>query len=200
MSIYSPPAGRPTRQIYAQKRLSALEKSAVIVAHLHPEQAALVLRGLRADDLRRFSAALQAVRGLGDSAVKGVIREFLTALNAAPTIDDGTETARSLLGGLLDAPIVDRLLSEVGMSKLNLWAMIASMSAAEIAALLAGEHPQTIGYVLGRLAPDQARNVLAALPKPLAQQSVLAMDKAKLLSDETTGVIEAALSRLLLQP
>ncbi|MGR3722186.1 hypothetical protein [Abyssibius alkaniclasticus] len=200
MSIYSPPAAGPARQIYARKRLSALEKSAVIVAHLHPDQAATVLRGLRADDLRRFSAALQAVRGLGDSAVKGVIREFLAALNAAPTIDDGTEAARSLLGGLLDAPIVDRLLSEVGMSKLNLWAMIASMSADEIAALLAGEHPQTIGYVLGRLAPDQARNVLAALPKPLAQQSVLAMDKAKLLSDETTGVIEAALSRLLLQP
>ena len=130
MSIYSPPGAGPARQIYAQKRLSALEKSAVIVAHLHPDQAATVLRGLRADDLRRFSAALQAVRGLGDSAVKGVIREFLAALNAAPTIDDGTEAARSLLGGLLDAPIVDRLLSEVGMSKLNLWAMMAMCLAA----------------------------------------------------------------------
>ncbi|MEX0969314.1 MAG: hypothetical protein WD046_02580 [Paracoccaceae bacterium] len=201
MSIYTPPSAKPSRQMHAQKRLSALEKSAVVVAHLHPDQAAAVLRGLRAEDLRRFSSALQGVRSLNDGAVRGVIREFLAALNAAPTIDEGAETARALLGGLLDAPVVDRLLSEVGISKLNLWGTIASMSATEIADLLAREHPQTIGFVLGRVAPDQARAALGALPKSLAQQSVLAMDKAKTLSPETTKVIEAALSRsLLLQP
>lgn len=195
MTTYAPPQPAKMR---LKHRLSALEKSAVIVANLQPDQAALVLRGLRTVDLRRFSAALQNVRELRADAVRDVIREFLHVLDAAPSIDEGVNEARAMLGAVLEAPVVDRLLAEVGVPKLNLWAYIASMSDDEMVALLGDEHPQTISWVLGRVAPDQAKNVLGKLPKTLAQQAVLGMSNSQKISAETAKVIEAALSRRLL--
>lgn len=195
MSLYAPPQLPKMR---LTRRLSALEKSAVIVANLHPDQAASVLRGLRAADLRRFSSALQHVRELRDDVVREVIREFIDLLTSAPTIDEGVAEARVLLGAVLDAPVIERLLAEIGMPKLNLWATIAGMSADEIVQLLADEHPQTIAWVLGRVAPEQARAVLGRLPSALGQQAVLGMPGAQKISDETAKVIEAALSRRLL--
>jgi len=195
MTTYAPP--KPAK-MSVSRRLSALEKSAVIVANLQPAQAALVLRGLRTADLRRFSQALQKVRDLHDDAVRDVIRDFLLALNNSAAIDGGIAQARAMLGAVLDADVVDRVLAEVGVPKLNLWAFIASMSADEMVDMLGEEHPQTIGWVLGRVAPDQARNVLGKLPKTLAQQAVLGMSGSQKISSDTVKVIEAALTRRLL--
>ena len=77
---------------------SQIQKAAIIMAAIGPEQAANVLREISSPDMERFAKALGGLGKIEQEVLDGVIVEFLEMLTRGPELQGGSKTARALLG------------------------------------------------------------------------------------------------------
>ena len=74
-----------------------IEKAAMILTAIGPEQAAGFLRDLAEADMERFARAINGLGKISQEVLDAVIVEFLELLTSGPELSGGSKAARKLL-------------------------------------------------------------------------------------------------------
>lgn len=170
-----------------------IEKAAIILTAIGPELGGGFLRGLAPVDLQRLARVLSAMGRVRQEVVDAVVMEFLEALTAGPGVAGGAGMARKLLSGVLGEGELARLLDGVRETPRPVWERLGDASAAELAPLLAGEHPQVAAVILSELRPDLAAATLERLDRGLAQSLVLRLSRAPTLDPAAAAAVREGL-------
>ena len=134
------------------------------------ETASKLLPELEDDEIERVSVEVARMERVPANLVSGVLAAFKSGSTAAPEpeIEGGLAAARSMLReGLTEerhGAILPRVEAKTEGTGFDL---LASVDAAELAAFLTDEHPQTAAVVLSRLAARKAADTLGKLPEGL---------------------------------
>lgn len=146
-----------------------VQRAAVLVVALGVEAASAFLPTLTDDEVEAVSvevARLQRVPGETVAAVLEAYRAATTQALPLAGADGGLDAARELVRSLDEAragavlPRVEAATEGTGFD------LAAAVPAADLAAFLAPEHPQTAAVVLSRLGARAAADTLAHLPAP----------------------------------
>ncbi len=144
-----------------------LDKAAILLMSLGELEASAILRHMGPKEVQSVGTAMSGVANVGRDKVETVLDVFLTLLTNQTSLGIGTnDYIRSVmvkaLGKEKASSVIDRILlgsNSQGLESLK-W-----MDAKAVAEIIHMEHPQIIAIVLCYLEPDQAAQVLAALPE-----------------------------------
>ena len=144
-----------------------VEQAAILLLTLGEQDAAQVLRHLGAKDVQRVGQAMAQLSGVSREEVSVVLGRFASRVEQQTSVGvDADEYVRKVMNEALGADkaggVIDRILR--GRSSRGLEA-VKWMEPKAVAGMLRAEHPQIIAIVLSYLDPEQAAEVLGALPQ-----------------------------------
>jgi flagellar motor switch protein FliG len=153
----------------AAKKLTGLERAAVLLMALGEQEAAEVMKHMTPKEVQSLGIAMATSVNVKRDQVEGILDEFVTTLENQTGLGIGTnEYVRSVLNRALGEDkaggLIDRIL--LGANSQGLEAL-KWMDARAVAEIIRLEHPQIIAIVLSYLEGDHAADVLAALPERL---------------------------------
>jgi len=153
------------------KKLTGVERSAILLMTLGEQDAAEVLKLMTPKEVQKVGEAMAQLGAVDRETVDAVLAEFCDTVDEQTDLGIGNEEyLRKVLVGALGEDkagniidnIIDRILmghNAKGLESLK-W-----MEPRAIADVIRLEHPQIIAIILSYLEPDQSAEVLANLPE-----------------------------------
>ncbi len=158
----------------SNRELSSTEKAAVALLALGKKLASEVLQHLTEAEVKRISRAFMSVSEVGRETQFEVTREFHEMLKAGEVmLVDGREFAKDVITEAFGDAAGEGLLEYIsGARKEPISAIIQDVPEKILYGFITSEHPQTVAFLLTKMNPDQAAQVLQTLPEE-AQTDVL---------------------------
>lgn len=149
--------------------LSKLEQAAILLMSMGESDAAQILKHMGPKEVQRIGSCMSQLESVQQDQVEDVIGGFLEEVSTLTGLGVGTDGyIRNMLVTALGEDkansLVDRILmggSTTGLDTLK-W-----MDARSVADIIRHEHPQIQAIVVSYLDPDQAADVLAAIPEKM---------------------------------
>lgn len=180
----------------ARRRLSQIEKAAVILTAVGPETAADFLRDLPRSDLQRFARAVNGLGAVSQELLDAVVVEFLELLTTGPDVWGGVEAARRLFAGFMSEDEIARLLEGGGLNvRRSVWERLNDTPVPALATFIAAEHPQTAAVILSEMRAEVAAAVLERLDRAFAQAIVLRLSRVPAYDPAVSAAVEGAIER-----
>lgn len=180
----------------AFRTLDGAERVAAALLALDADVAGRILKHFSQDELRRI-AHVAARLGVVPSAVLGDIYEALIdeiAYGEGDLVGDAAQT-EALLARTLPEESAAEIISELrGSSNALFWRRLGGIPAKKLADFLAGERPQTIATVIGKLEPAIGAQTLSLLPADMRAQAMRRMLTGRRVSDSVLRAIEDAIA------
>lgn len=157
------------------KKISGVERAAVFLLTLGEEDAAEVLKHMSPKEVQKIGEAMASIEGIDKDTVSDVLASFVDSVEMHTSLGVGNEdylrnVLESALGKDNAGNILDRILlgrKSKGIEQLK-W-----MEPRAIADIIRLEHPQIIAIVLSYLDPDQAAEILAAIPENMRVDAMM---------------------------
>jgi flagellar motor switch protein FliG len=149
----------------AARELTPAEKSALTLLSLGKEVAAQVMQHLNESEVKRISRAFLSVNEIDREAQLQICKEFRTLLKAGETLlIDGREFAKDVIAGAFGDGADNNMLDFVtGARKEPISSILAEVPDRVLIPFISAEHPQTISFLMTKMNPDQAAQVLQTL-------------------------------------
>lgn len=183
--------------------LSGRQKAAVLLLGLGPELAAQVLQHMSDAEIEEITLAVASPPSLDRAARDAVFFEFAELLEARTYVASGglryaQDVLERALGTSRALEIIHRLTSSIQGRPFE---VARRADPLQLLTFLQGEHPQTIALVLSYVAPDQASQVLKALPPDIqanVAQRIARMDRTSPdVVREVERVLETKIASLM---
>jgi len=145
---------------------NGVERAAILLLTLGESEAAEILKHLGAKDVQRLGRCMAELNGVSREEVRSVLGDFTVAVESQTSVGvGGDEFVRRVLVNALGeekaASLMERI--SLGAQHKGLDAL-KWMDPRAVADLVRTEHPQIVAIILSYLGPEQASEVLAALP------------------------------------
>ncbi|MDR2337374.1 MAG: flagellar motor switch protein FliG [Deltaproteobacteria bacterium] len=152
-----------------KKKISSTQKAAIILMSLGKDQAAEVMRFLSESEVKKISRAFMEVQEVQREIQQEIATEFRKMLTAAnKLVIDGQEFAKDVIAAAFGSEGGDSLLDYMkGSKKESLTSIIGDIPENILDTIIAGEHPQTVAFILTKMLPDQAARTVARLEEEL---------------------------------
>ena len=194
-SVPAPPGERPLRPI---------ERVAVILALLEPDQARSLADRLEPNAIERVIDAYERMRTVPKATLLKTIASFVVDVRAkGPRVRGGTKEAAALASAILpEAEQPDFEPIEMNMASGSLapgadaeavWNYLKSMQPAEIARLVANERPSVIAAVIANLPDPHGAGIITSLPEEKAAAVVAQMAQGSPVNAATLDAITESL-------
>jgi flagellar motor switch protein FliG len=185
---------RPSRQ---QKELSGKQKAAILLISLGPEVSAQIYKHLTEEEIEKLSLEISAVKKVEPEQKEDVLDQFHQIALAQDYIArGGVDYARTVLekafGEQEAANIINRLTSSLQVRPFD---FARKADPQQLLNFIQTEHPQTIALVLSYLDPDQAGQILSALPQELQADIAKRIATMDSTSPEIISQVEQVLER-----
>ena len=163
----------------ALEAMSGSCQAAILLMALGEEEAALVLKHLKPDEVQLLGEAMHNIDGVSQKQISFTLDQFLHRVKDESSI--GLESAsyfKSTLTRALGQEKANSMLSrmEIGADEQGL-SSLKWMDARVVAKIIRKEHPQIIATVLSQLASEQAGAVLDLLPASMHSDLVMRIVK-----------------------
>src|SRR5262245_43739983 len=170
-------ARRRERRVKMSNLSNNLRKAAVLISALDDQAAETMLQQLTADEAAKIRRALVELPEVPNREQQEVLADFLDQQDAyaAPSQSEGDvalELDPAVEAAAGDVPPGPQPTSNPTTSDANSFAFLENVAAAELAALLSREMPQTTAVVIAHLTPAHAAAVLERLPAQLATSAL----------------------------
>ena len=147
----------------SSRKLSSLERTAILLMSLGESDAAEVLKHMGPKDVQRIGAAMAALTNVQQDHVEMVMTDFLNSAGNQTGLGVGADGyIRSVLTQALGADkasgVIDRILEGGNTRGLD---TLKWMEARQVADVIRYEHPQIQAIVVSYLDSDQAAEVMA---------------------------------------
>ncbi len=177
--------------------LDQRQKAAVIIGALGVDAAGPILEMLDETALRNFAGAMSKLRKVKPETVEATIREFVHELEQADsTVRGGINEARDMLEQFVNNETLSRIMDDVDMPSVhNVWRKLATVDDQALAEFLSREHPQTAAVVLSKLTAEQAARILGRVAPDRAREIVLGITKTSSLDGNVIEAIGDSVSK-----
>ena len=146
--------------------LTGVEKSALLMLSLTPENAALIFRNLEPKQVQKLGMEMAALADSSQRKVSSVHRAFIEDIQKYSNI--GLDSADFVRASLIEAlgedkagNLVDQIILGSGSKGLD---SLKWMDGRQVASIIQNEHPQIQTIVLSYLDPDQSAEILSQFP------------------------------------
>lgn len=148
---------------------SNLTKAAVILMSLGKDLAAEVMKFLTETEVKKLSRAFMSVHEVDRESQRTIANEFSAMLRASDTVVvDGREFAKDVIGSAFGSDTGDSLLEYItGSRKEPLSTLIGDIPGNIVDNFIQSEHPQTIAFLMTRMTPDMAADLLGKMNEEL---------------------------------
>jgi len=147
--------------------LSGMDKSAILMLSLTPEDAAQIFRNLEPKQVQKLGMAMAALQDSSQVRVSSVHRAFIEDIQKFSNI--GLDSADFVKASLIEAlgadkagNLVDQIVLGSGSKGLD---SLKWMDARQVASIIQNEHPQIQTIVLSYLEPEQSAEILSQFPE-----------------------------------
>lgn len=147
--------------------LSGVEKSALLMLSLTPEDAAQIFRNLEPKQVQKLGMQMAALEDSSQNKVSSVHRAFIEDIQKYSNI--GLDSEDFVRASLIEAlgedkagNLVDQIILGSGSKGLD---SLKWMDARQVASIIQNEHPQIQTIVLSYLDPDQSAEILTQFPE-----------------------------------
>lgn len=176
--------------------LSGRQKVAVLCLALGSDIAAQITQRLGSEEVDTISFEIARMENISQQVVEGVLEEWLTRIQVADSLaSGGLDAAREILEKAFGSKKADQVLERIqgqlhtiGLQRLR------NVEPRQMAAMLRGEHPQSIALILAHLEPHDTVGILKDLEVDLAAEVVYRMAKMERVQPELLSLVERALS------
>lgn len=157
------------------KKMTGVDRAAVFLLTLGEQDAAEVLKHMSPKEVQKIGEAMAQIEGIDKTTVSDVLSNFIDKVESNTALGVGNEdylrnVLESALGKDNAGNILDRILlgrKSKGIEQLK-W-----MEPRAIADIIRLEHPQIIAIVLSYLEPDQAAEILSAIPENMRVDALM---------------------------
>lgn len=190
-------AGRAPSLTVDGDSLTGTQKIAVLCLALGAEAAAKITQKLQPHEVDAISTEIARLEQVSPMIVEQVLEEWLSRSTTADSLAaGGVDAAQELLekafGARKAAQVMERIQPQIhGSGDLQ---RLRSTDPEQLARILAGEHPQTIAFVLAHLDPKNAGDVFRALDASVAPEVAFRMGRMEKVAPEYVQLIERSLS------
>ena len=147
--------------------LCGMDKSAILMLSLTPEDAAQIFRNLEPKQVQKLGMAMAALQDSSQVRVSSVHRAFIEDIQKFSNI--GLDSADFVKASLIEAlgadkagNLVDQIILGSGSKGLD---SLKWMDARQVASIIQNEHPQIQTIVLSYLDPEQSAEILSQFPE-----------------------------------
>ena len=148
-------------------KLQGVEKSALLMLSLTPEDAAQIFRNLEPKQVQKLGMKMASLSDSSQDKVSGVHRAFIDDIQKYSSI--GLDSEDFVRQSLIEAlgqdkagNLVDQIILGSGSSGLD---SLKWMDARQVASIIQNEHPQIQTIVLSYLEPEQSAEILTQFPE-----------------------------------
>ncbi|MBN1826867.1 MAG: flagellar motor switch protein FliG [Candidatus Eisenbacteria bacterium] len=173
--------------------LTKRQKAAIVVMTLGPDAKPLMEK-LPRSEMERLAEEILMLGEVPQNVKDEVLTEFLNELAArqAKTVS-GIERASEMLEATLGKSEATEVVRRISWrSNQSLWSF-ARRDPEKFAELIAGEHPQTVAFLLTQIEPDVSGRVVAALPEELQPDTAWRIATMGEIVPDTAARVHAAL-------
>ncbi len=144
-------------------------KAAVVLMSLGKDLAGDVMKHLTESEVKKLSRAFMSVHEVGGDSQRESASEFQTMLRASETVVvDGSEFAKQVISQAFGDDTGESLLEYVtGSRKEPLSTLINDIPANIVDNFIQSEHPQTIAFLLTKMPPDAAAEMLGKMTEEM---------------------------------
>jgi flagellar motor switch protein FliG len=181
------------------RQLSGSDKVAALLLSIDRPVAAQLLKRFEAEEVRAVARSAAELGWVPAETVESLVSEFTSHFSLGAEILGSAGEAVELISGVLPPEEVADIMSDLlGSSNETVWERLNSVSDAELATFLGGEHPQTAAVILNRLQSGTAAKVMGSLNREFRARVVHRMLAVKPIMDSTIRLLEIGLQEDLL--
>lgn len=175
--------------------LTSQQKAAIALIAFGPEVSALVLKGMREEELEKITIEIANLRDVPADVETKVIEECHQIFMARQYISQGgvdfaAEILEKAVGHARAKDILGRLESSFHSRGFSL---LKDIDPKQLAGFFQNEHPQTTALIMTQLAPQQSAAILSELGPELQAEVALRVAMMEKISPEILKEIEATL-------
>ncbi|HHY90645.1 MAG TPA: flagellar motor switch protein FliG [Clostridiales bacterium] len=185
--------------------MTGKEKAAALLITLGPDKSAKIFKHLQEEEIEELTLEIASMRKISPAEKEKVLEEFYQVCLAQEYISEGgihyaKEVLEKALGSQKAFDIINKLTASLQVRPFD---FARKAEASQLLNFIQNEHPQTIALILAYLSPQQAGQILSALPQ--SKQAEVAKRIAKMdrttpeIIKEVESVLESKLSSLVTQ-
>lgn len=179
--------------------MSGVEKAAVLLIALGPEKSATIFKHLKEDEIEQLTLEIANTRSVSPQVKEDVLEEFYQICLAQQYITEGgigyaTDLLEKALGAEKARDVIGRLTASLQVRPFE---FIRKTDASQLLNFIQDEHPQTIALVLSYLSPNQAAQVVSALPQEKQADVARRIAQMDRTSPDVIKEVEKVLERKL---
>ena len=177
-----------------RKAMSGLERAALLLLALGPENGAEVWKALSEDEVKDISATMSHLGSVDTDAMEQVFLSFLSLMGSAGALMGNFDSTEKLLQRFMPQDRVGTIMEEIrGPAGRNMWEKLSNVQEDVLATYLKNEYPQTAAVVLSKIRPDHAARVLAIFPEDFAMEVVARMLRMEAVQKDVLERVEQTL-------
>lgn len=180
--------------------LSKPEKAAAILIAMGKPVAGKLLKFFSQPELQTIIGCAQSLRSVPPQELEEVVSEFEDLFSEGAGLMDNALAMEGILEEGLPPEEVDGLLGrqqEVQKSEATIWERLQEADPAYVGKFLAGEHLQTVAYVVSMLPPPFAAKTLIELPAERRADIVHRVVNMKAVNPNIADIIEQRVAQML---
>ena len=178
------------------RRFAGAQKAAAILLAMGKPPATRLLKHLEPNELREVTRAAARLGTVSAPTLESLVEEFTSAFSAGASLLGDVGRARDMLSDAVSADEVADILSDVTTnSDDSVWVTLGNSPESVLQGYLATEHPLIATYILSKLAPPLAAQVVARMPREARNGVLCAMIVRPVVSPDVQRVIEEALRK-----
>ena len=190
---------------YTETTYTGIQKAAILLIALGPEKSSQIFKHLKEEEIEELTLEIANTKSITTQVKDDVINEFYEICLAQQYIaEGGIGYAKELLEGALGPEkameVIGRLTASLQVKPFE---FVRKADASQLLNFIQDEHPQTIALVLSYLSPQQAAQIVSALPPDRqadVAKRIATMDRTSPdVIKEVERVLETKLSSLVNQ-
>ncbi|MGL5633645.1 MAG: flagellar motor switch protein FliG [Sarcina sp.] len=153
-----------------KKKLTGIQKTAILFITLGPEASAKIIKKLPETEIQKITYEIANISAVSSTQREEIMQEFLQMNKARDYVKEGgIDYAKTVLSQALGNQRAAEIIATITeiTQKNRPFAIARKVDAHQILNVISGEHPQTIALVLCYLQSDKAAQVISELSEDL---------------------------------
>ncbi len=182
-----------------KKRLTSLQKVALLMIALGVERASAILKNLKEEEVEKISIEMARLQNVPADIISQVIEEFYEMMMANKFIvQGGLDYARELLETAWGKKKAEEVLKRVeAETEVSAFYLLQTVDDKQLLNFLQNEHPQTAALILANLRPRQAAAIISEMPEEMQYEIAYRIATMEKTSPELIEDIENVLREQL---
>jgi flagellar motor switch protein FliG len=174
------------------------QKAAAILLAMGKPPATRLLKLLDPRELREVTRAAAQLGPVPTSTLESMVEQFTSEFSVGANLLGDVGQARDMLSDAVPPDQLADIMSDViAAGERNIWTAIGGVPEAVLAVYVANEHPLTATYILSRLNPALAAQIVSHLPREARNEVLCAMITRPQITEEAQRVVEEAVRKEL---